>query len=101
MSGAENLVQRSARAPLAALHFFSSLAAFSGTAGQAGYAAANGALDAWAHTAQGQGRPGFAVQWGSWGGGGMAVRSAGFVQRMERMGLGIGEGPAACPAGWA
>lgn len=94
--GAQHLLQRSFHAPLCALHFFSSLAAFSGTAGQAGYAAANGVLDAWAHAAQGQGLPGLAVQWGSWGGSGMAVRSAGFVQRMERMGLGIGESV----AGW-
>ena len=41
---------------------------------------------------QGQGRVGLAVQWGNWGGGGMAVRNKGFIERMERMGLGIGEG---------
>ena len=40
---------------------------------------------------QGQGRVGLAVQWGNWGGGGMAVRNKGFIERMERMGLGIGE----------
>ncbi len=40
---------------------------------------------------QGRGRPGVAVQWGNWGGGGMAVRNKGFIERMERMGLGIGE----------
>lgn len=40
---------------------------------------------------QGQGRPGLAVQWGNWGSGGMAVRNKGFIERMERMGLGIGE----------
>lgn len=39
---------------------------------------------------QGQGRLGLSVQWGNWGGGGMAVRNDGFIQRMERMGLGIG-----------
>lgn len=39
---------------------------------------------------QGCGRPSLAVQWGTWGGGGMAVRNDGFMQRMERVGLGIG-----------
>ena len=132
--GAQHLLQRSAPAALSVLQLFSSLAAFSGAAGQASYAAANGALDAWAHAAQvgaavsglgavvatrlplptlpcpalplhiplhprhphpastlqGQGRVGLAVQWGNWGGGGMAVRNKGFIERMERMGLGIG-----------
>ena len=39
--------------------------------------------------AQGQGVPGTAVQWGAWGGSGMAVRTPGFMERMARMGLGI------------
>lgn len=30
-----------------------------------------------------------AAQWGNWGGGGMAVRSGGFVERMERAGLAL------------
>lgn len=89
--GAQNLLQYSTAAALSTLQLFSSLAAFSGAAGQASYAAANGTLDAWAHEAQSQGRIGLAVQWGNWGGGGMAVRNAGFIERMERMGLGIGE----------
>ena len=38
---------------------------------------------------QGQGLPGTAVQWGAWGGQGMAVRTPGFMERMARMGLGI------------
>lgn len=33
--------------------------------------------------------PGTAVQWGAWGGSGMAVRTPGFMERMARMGLGI------------
>jgi hypothetical protein len=50
--GAQHLLSRSSPAPLSVLQLFSSLAAFSGAAGQASYAAANGALDAWAHAAQ-------------------------------------------------
>ena len=38
---------------------------------------------------QGQGVAGTAVQWGAWGGQGMAVRTPGFMERMARMGLGI------------
>ena len=37
---------------------------------------------------QGRGVPGTAVQWGAWGGSGMAVRTPGFMERMARMGLG-------------
>lgn len=29
------------------------------------------------------------MQWGAWGGGGMAVQVAGFMERMARMGLGV------------
>ncbi|PSC67708.1 non-ribosomal peptide [Micractinium conductrix] len=87
--GAQHLLSGCMTSPLAVLHLFSSLAAFSGTAGQASYASANGMLDAWAHAAQSQGAVGLSVQWGNWGGGGMATRSKGFADRMERMGLGI------------
>lgn len=87
--GAEKLLESCATAALGVLQLFSSLASFSGAAGQATYAAANGVLDSWAHQAQSCGRPALAVQWGNWGGGGMAVRNAGFIERMEKMGLGI------------
>lgn len=38
---------------------------------------------------QARGVLGTAVQWGAWGGSGMAVDVAGFMQRMTRMGLGV------------
>ena len=31
------------------------------------------------------------IQWGAWGGNGMAVRTPGFMERMARLGLGIVE----------
>ena len=38
---------------------------------------------------QARGVPGTAVQWGAWGGSGMALAVAGFMERMARMGLGV------------
>lgn len=31
------------------------------------------------------------VQWGAWGGSGMAIRTPGFMERMARLGLGVVE----------
>ncbi len=42
-----------------------------------------------AHLLQEAGSPGSSVQWGPWGGAGMAVQVAGFMQRMARLGLGV------------
>jgi hypothetical protein len=50
--------------------------------------AANAVLDAWAQARQAGGAPGVSVQWGAWGGGGMAAES-GVEARMERMGVGV------------
>ena len=87
--GAQHLTHRTSAIALSVFQLFSSLASFSGAAGQATYAAANGVLDAWSHAKQRAGTPAVAVQWGNWGGGGMAVRNKGFIERMEKMGLGI------------
>ena len=52
VEGAARLAESSVLAPLMAFNLFSSLAAFSGSGGQGGYAAANGVLDSWAQSMQ-------------------------------------------------
>ena len=52
VEGAAKLMSQSCLAPLTVMNLFSSLAAFSGSGGQGGYAAANGVLDAWAQISQ-------------------------------------------------
>ena len=83
-----NMDSMLAGAPAAQVVAFSSIAALLGNAGQANYVAANTALDGWAATRQAAGVPGASVQWGAWGGGGMAAES-GIEGRMQRMGIGV------------
>jgi len=72
---------------------FSSIASLLGAAGQANYAAANGALDRWAIAAQSSGSPGVSVQWGAWSGPGVEGMAAsdpgGVLSRMRRLGFGV------------
>jgi len=68
---------------------FSSVASLLGSAGQANYAAANAALDAWMRAQCAAGCVGVSVQWGAWAGGsGMAAEDSGTLGRLERMGMG-------------
>ena len=52
VEGASRLRFTTAMAPIKCFNLFSSLAAFSGSGGQGGYAAANGVLDSWAFQMQ-------------------------------------------------
>ncbi|MBN9733559.1 MULTISPECIES: type I polyketide synthase [unclassified Pseudonocardia] len=62
---------------LDAFVLFSSVVGSVGNPGQAGYAAANAALDALAARRVAEGRPATAVAWGAWAGDGMAARHTG------------------------
>jgi acyl transferase domain-containing protein/acyl carrier protein len=67
---------------------FSSAAALIGTPGQSNYAAANAGLDALAAHRRDIGLPGLSINWGPWGGGGMATRLAeADRQRMAAAGI--------------
>ncbi|MEU1520557.1 beta-ketoacyl reductase, partial [Streptomyces sp. NPDC005811] len=65
---------------------FSSIAGVWGSGGQAGYAAANAALDALVQSRRVRGLVGTSVAWGPWAGGGMAAGD-GVVEALRRRGL--------------
>ena len=74
--------------PCESATLFSSVAAFLGSAGQANYSAANGALDGLAAQWSAQGKAGVSsIQWGGWAGGGMASANAGTAAKLARLGM--------------
>lgn len=56
--------------PIKCWVLFSSVASLLGSAGQANYSAANGALDELASASMARGQPTISIQWGAWAGGG-------------------------------
>jgi phthiocerol/phenolphthiocerol synthesis type-I polyketide synthase D len=73
--------------PLDFFALFSSVGAFMGVPGQAGYAAANAALDAFAAALRARGTPALSIGWGAWEGVGMASRLS-WIDRLRDLGVG-------------
>ncbi|MCU7888963.1 MAG: amino acid adenylation domain-containing protein [Candidatus Thiodiazotropha sp. (ex Lucinoma aequizonata)] len=65
---------------------FSSAAALFGSPGQAGYAAANGFLDAFAHRCQAEGKAVYSIAWGPWKNTGWVARNTAHLA-LEKMGI--------------
>ncbi|MDI5967339.1 SDR family NAD(P)-dependent oxidoreductase [Streptomyces sp. SL54] len=86
-----HLHELTARLDLALFVLYSSVSASVGSAGQAGYAAANGVLDGLAEYRRRQGLAGVSLGWGPWlgedGRGMLGKLSAGERERMGRSGL--------------
>eukprot|EP00873_Tetraselmis_striata_P023674 jgi/Tetstr1/443938/TSEL_031889.t1 len=89
MSGAMRCHDAMKGMAVGSLVLFSSTAALLGSPGQSSYAAANSSMDGLAGMWRGMGVAGVSVQWGAWAGGGMALKDAGTVRRLERSGMGL------------
>ncbi|KIF73248.1 hypothetical protein QR77_03205, partial [Streptomyces sp. 150FB] len=85
--GARHLDELTGALELDAFVLFSSGAAAWGSGGQAGYAAANAALDALAADRRARGRTATSVAWGAWDEVGMVVAAPGHGDRLRRQGV--------------
>lgn len=86
--GARNLDTLTAQDPLDCFVLFSSAAALFGNAGQAAYAAANAALDAFAEARRRRGLPALSVQWGPFAEVGLAAEDSRRGARLAERGMG-------------
>ena len=73
VAGAWHLYQETKDDALSFFVSFSSIASLMGSAAQGNYAAANAFLDGLAYQRRRQGLPGLSINWGPWGGAGMAA----------------------------
>ena len=88
VGGVARLAMMMGLQPLTNSVLFSSTASLMGSPGQANYASANSALDAWASRSSDSGLVGLSVNWGAWLGGGMSETTS---SRMSSMGMGVVE----------
>ncbi|CAL5223543.1 g6075 [Coccomyxa viridis] len=87
VAGGKALMKAAGCHPLSQALLFSSIAALTGPAGSANYAAANAALDAAAAQYSNHGLPVQSIQWGAWSSLGMVATSAAVLARMQRGGI--------------
>ena len=88
VKGAWNLHQQTNHIDLDFFVCFSSIAAVVGWAGQSNYAAANAFMDGLAHHRRAQGKSALSINWGPWGGSGMAANlDERDIQRMNDAGM--------------